>query len=225
MGDNHEMKDFTLYPLGDRAITIQFENTISLKTHEKVITFTQNLNSSRIQGISEWVPAYNSVTVYYDPKVISYSEMASILKEAQEKKANSKSLEKNIVEIPVCYGGQLGPDLDEVARYNNLSTEEVIRIHSSKEYLVYLIGFAPGFPYLGGMDERIATPRHSTPRKEVKAGSVGIAGEQTGIYSLTSPGGWQIIGRSSLPLFDVKKKKPSLLQIGDFVRFIPVAKL
>jgi inhibitor of KinA len=219
------MKDFTLYPLGDRAITIQFENIISLEVHEKVLAFIHHLHQLKVKGISEWVPAFNSVTVYYDPKTISYSEMTSVLKAAQEKKSDYRSSKKNLVEIPVCYGGELGPDLDQVARHTNLSTEEVIRIHSSKEYLVYLIGFAPGFPYLGGMDERIATPRHATPRREVKAGSVGIAGHQTGIYSLASPGGWQIIGHSSLSLFDVGREKPSLLQVGDLVRFSPVRTL
>lgn len=225
MGNNHKMKDFILYPLGDKAITVQFENSISLEVHSKVLAFTRLLDELKVKGISEWVPAFNSVTIYYDPLIISYSEMISILESNREKISSPSSNKKNIVEIPVCYGGEFGPDLEEVAKHSKLSPEEVIQIHSSKDYLVYMIGFAPGFPYLGGMDERIATPRRITPRKKVIAGSVGIAGPQTGIYSLTSPGGWQIIGRSSLCLFDLKKEKPSLLQMGDFVRFKPVAKL
>lgn len=225
MGNNHKMKDFILYPLGDKAITVQFENSISLEVHSKVLAFTRLLDELKVKGISEWVPAFNSVTIYYDPLIISYSEMISILESNREKISSPSSNKKNIVEIPVCYGGEFGPDLEEVAKHSKLSPEEVIQIHSSNDYLVYMIGFAPGFPYLGGMDERIATPRRITPRKKVIAGSVGIAGPQTGIYSLTSPGGWQIIGRSSLCLFDLKKEKPSLLQMGDFVRFKPVAKL
>lgn len=225
MGNNHKMKDFILYPLGDKAITVQFENSISLEVHSKVLAFTRLLDELKVKGISEWVPAFSSVTIYYDPLIISYSEMISILESNREKISSPSSNKKNIVEIPVCYGGEFGPDLEEVAKHSKLSPEEVIQIHSSKDYLVYMIGFAPGFPYLGGMDERIATPRRITPRKKVIAGSVGIAGPQTGIYSLTSPGGWQIIGRSSLCLFDLKKEKPSLLQMGDFVRFKPVAKL
>lgn len=225
MGNNHKMKDFILYPLGDKAITVQFENSISLEVHSKVLAFTRLLDELKVKGISEWVPAFSSVTIYYDPLIISYSEMISILESNREKISSPSSNKKNIVEIPVCYGGEFGPDLEEVAKHSKLSPEEVIQIHSSNDYLVYMIGFAPGFPYLGGMDERIATPRRITPRKKVIAGSVGIAGPQTGIYSLTSPGGWQIIGRSSLCLFDLKKEKPSLLQMGDFVRFKPVAKL
>lgn len=225
MGNNHKMKDFILYPLGDKAITVQFENSISLEVHSKVLAFTRLLDELKVKGISEWVPAFSSVTIYYDPLIISYSEMISILESNREKISSPSSNKKNIVEIPVCYGGEFGPDLEEVAKHSKLSPEEVIQIHSSNDYLVYMIGFAPGFPYLGGMDERIATPRRITPRKNVIAGSVGIAGPQTGIYSLTSPGGWQIIGRSSLCLFDLKKEKPSLLQMGDFVRFKPVAKL
>ncbi|MBQ0140870.1 MAG: 5-oxoprolinase subunit PxpB, partial [Kurthia sp.] len=131
--------------------------------------------------------------------------------------------EKKIIEIPVCYGGEFGPDLDEVACINNLSIENVIAKHSSKDYFVYMLGFAPGFPYLAGVDAEIATPRKQTPRLKIEAGSVGIAGEQTGIYSIATPGGWQIIGRTPKKLFTPEKEKPTLLNAGEWVRFKPIS--
>lgn len=129
---------------------------------------------------------------------------------------------ERIVSIPVLYGGEVGPDLEYVAKHHGISPEEVIQIHSKNDYLVYMIGFAPGFPYLGGLDERIATPRKKTPRLQIAAGSVGIAGNQTGVYPLETPGGWQIIGRTPRKLFLPNQSPPTLLQSGDTIRFVPI---
>ncbi len=128
------------------------------------------------------------------------------------------------VEIPVCYGGELGPDLDDVARTHGLAPEEVIRLHADADYLVYMIGFMPGFAYLGGLPERIATPRRKTPRTAVPAGTVGIGGRQTGVYPLVSPGGWNLIGRTPVKIFDIKRDEPTLLSTGDRVRFRPISR-
>lgn len=133
--------------------------------------------------------------------------------------------ENRFVEIPVCYGGAFGPDLDDVARHTGLSPERVVELHASVQYRVYFVGFSPGFPYLGDMPAELATPRLPSPRKRVAAGSVAIGGSQTGIYSIESPGGWRLIGRTALPLFDANAKPPALLQMGDRVRFVPVREL
>jgi len=186
----------------------------------------------------EVVPAFVTVTVYYDsfklyrhyagrdgmdaniPHDIAVRIVSAKIRELEACAASVAS----IVDIPVCYGGEFGPDLDEVASRNGLTTEEVIRIHASADYLVYMIGFAPGFPYLGGMDKRIATPRRSAVRTSVPRGTVGIAGEQTGVYPLDTPGGWQLIGRTPLPLFLPDRMPPTLVQAGDIVRFHPITR-
>lgn len=132
-------------------------------------------------------------------------------------------MKKFIVEIPVLYGGEYGPDIENIATHNNLSIEEVIKIHTSGEYLVYMLGFTPGFPYLGGMDKRIATPRLKTPRTKIPGGSVGIAGEQTGVYPIESPGGWQLLGRTPLNFFDPNNEKPFLINAGEYIKFVQIS--
>lgn len=222
-----------IHPLGDTAIMVTFGTSIDISIHNRVQMFKTYLDEHPFKGMIEYVPAFTSVTVYYDPvrvlkgenqdrteKISSayeiiYSRMEQIL-HCLEK---SKGTQSRTIEIPVCYGGEFGPDIEFVAKYNNLSTEEVIQIHSSGEYLVYMIGFAPGFPYLGGMSEQIAAPRKSKPRMTIEKGSVGIAGEQTGVYSISTPGGWQLIGRTPLEFFRVKEHPPSLLNAGDTIRF------
>ncbi|MEG2984683.1 MAG: 5-oxoprolinase subunit PxpB, partial [Peptostreptococcaceae bacterium] len=146
------------------------------------------------------------------------------IKKLEKKIKTTDKLEKNIVEIPVLYGGEFGPDIETVARHNNLSVEEVMDIHSKGEYLVYMLGFTPGFTYLGGMDNKIETPRLEIPRVKIPAGSVGIAGKQTGVYPIDSPGGWQLIGRTPIKLYDINKERPILLSAGDYVKFVPINK-
>ncbi|RLF75230.1 allophanate hydrolase, partial [Thermococci archaeon] len=169
----------------------------------------------------EVVPTYTSIYVYYDPLKIGYSEVVEAVKPFLN--AEPKKEKARIIEIPTAYGGEFGPDIEFVAEYNGLSVDDVIEIHSKPLYRVYMLGFTPGFAYLGGMDERIATPRLEKPRLKVPAGSVGIAGKQTGIYPLESPGGWRLIGRTPLKLFDANREPPTLLQPGDYIKFVPIS--
>ncbi|MDQ0300605.1 inhibitor of KinA [Salibacterium salarium] len=223
---------FQIFPVSETAAMVQFYNESREQTHVKVRTLSLVLDQSPFVGMIEYVPGFTSLTVYYDPfmlrknkdKDISTFEMVKELLEDKMKQGETLSLPVNkLVRIPVVYGGEYGPDLKEVADYNHLTENDVIQKHSDVTYLVYMIGFAPGFPYLGGMDQDIAAPRKQTPRTSVPAGSVGIAGSQTGVYSLTTPGGWQIIGRTSKPLFQLKEENPSLLQMGDYVQFYPIS--
>lgn len=213
-----------IQPLGDRACTLVFGDTINPQTHEKIFRFCTFIQQAHIRGIIEWVPTYITITIYYDPLVISYRELSFLLYERYEQQENEVSvLNHRTVIIPVKYGGKWGPDLSNVASHNSLSETEVISIHSEATYLVYMLGFAPGFPYLGGMSSRIATPRLATPRTQISAGSVGIADQQTGIYPLSTPGGWRIIGRTPIQLFDPNRNPPILLQMGDYICFRPIS--
>lgn len=184
-----------------------------------VRSLSRRLSAQPPVGMIELVPAFATLAIYYDPLQTSASELTEQIRNLIAIKVNEIQERPRIVEIPVCYGSDFGPDLDFVAKQAKLAPEEVIEIHSSADYLVHMIGFAPGFPYLGGMSPKIAAPRRSSPRLKVPAGSVGIAGEQTGIYPLETPGGWQIIGRTPLALFRPEQDPPTLLQAGDIVRF------
>lgn len=175
----------------------------------------------------EYVPAFTSVSVIYNPLDMKsespYEVVKVILDNIISKLDFSLEDEEHIVEIPVCYGGEFGQDIEQVAKINNITVDEVIKIHSEGKYLVYMIGFAPGFPYLGGMSEKIAAPRRESPRIAIPAGSVGIAGMQTGVYPIETPGGWQLIGKTPLKLFDLKRNSKSLLKAGDIVKFYPIS--
>ncbi|WP_272048894.1 5-oxoprolinase subunit PxpB [Paenibacillus thiaminolyticus] len=212
------------YPLGDAAVVVEFDKVIGPASHEQVRLLSLYLDHHPIPGMIEYVPAFTTVTVFYDPVAMRYAEAQAKLERAVAQTAEMR-LDKKVrtVEIPVCYGGAFGPDLEDVAAHNRLTADEVVRIHSSAEYLVYMIGFAPGFPYLGGMPERIATPRRSSPRLAIPAGSVGIAGMQTGVYPIVTPGGWQLIGRTPVPLFRLDITPPTLLRAGDTIRFVPIS--
>jgi len=215
------------YPLikitGDTSIAVIFGDEISKEMNAKVRTFDAAITKAKIKGIYETVPTYCTITIHYAPEVIRFNELKSIIIDMLDSGTDSDDLGvADVIEIPVLYGGEYGPDLDFVAKHNNLSEREVIEIHSKPEYLIYMLGFTPGFSYLGGMDERIATPRLTSPREKIPAGSVGIAGKQTGMYPMDTPGGWQIIGRTPLPLYNPHAAKPILLDAGMHVKFIPV---
>lgn len=212
-----------MIPLGDSAIIIQLDKTITLDTHQKVNVLAARLQDNSFPGMVEIVPAFTTVTVYYNPVKFSYKDACTALEQIVSDLEATLAGTPRTVEIPVCYGGEFGPDLEFVAEHNGLTADEVVQIHSSGEYLVYMIGFAPGFPYLGGMSERIQAPRRSSPRLTIPAGTVGIAGRQTGVYPLETPGGWQLIGRTPEALFRPNESPPSLLQAGDIVRFRPVS--
>lgn len=226
----------TFHPLGDAAIVIQAGTDISEDIHERVKQLFSCIEQHPFEGYVEAVQAFTNVTVFYEPyKVYQSAQLKQCaispyewvkdyienLLEDNWKEGNQAK--RRIVDIPVCYGGELGPDLEEVALINDLTPEEVVRIHTSGTYLVYMIGFAPGFPFLGGLSEKIAAPRRQTPRMSIPKGSVGIAGKQTGVYPISTPGGWQLIGQTPLSLFRPNAERPSLLKAGDEVRFVQLS--
>jgi inhibitor of KinA len=213
----------SITPLGDTAVLIQLGDQIDRGTFVRIRALADRLERAPPRGMLEFVPAFTTVAVYYDPLVVSFPNIAAQLASAAAEAEVTNEPQSRAVEVPVCYGGEFGPDLDNVAAHAGLSPEEVIAIHSDTEYLVHMLGFSPGFPYLGGMSPRIATPRRDSPRLRVPAGSVGIAGDQTGVYPLETPGGWQIIGRTPLALFRLSDNPPALLRAGDIVRFRPIA--
>ncbi|MEW6661141.1 MAG: 5-oxoprolinase subunit PxpB [Bacillota bacterium] len=206
-------------PAGDQAIVVEFGNQICIDTNRKVYGLLSALHNRGVSGIIEMVPTYRSLLVYYQPDVLPWKLLLQELENAIGVLAGPEGRDW---EIPTLYGGEAGPDLVEVAEYCGLKPQEIIDLHSKGEYRVYMLGFTPGYPYLGGMDHRIAVPRLKTPRTETPAGSVGIAGNQTGIYPVTSPGGWRIIGRTPLKLFDPLRQPPVLVQSGDTIRFVPI---
>lgn len=209
---------------GDSSLIIELGNEISPLINYNLKKITDYLDSLKHPAIKDLLPTYRSVIVYYDPLLISFEELKNIVeKNCKIDDTNVDSMKKFIVEIPVLYGGEYGPDIENIANHNNLSIEEVIKIHTSGEYLVYMLGFTPGFPYLGGMDKRIATPRLKTPRTKIPGGSVGIAGEQTGVYPIESPGGWQLLGRTPLNFFDPNNEKPFLINAGEYIKFVQIS--
>lgn len=208
---------------GDRALTVEYGNEISEEISSKVRALMVALELNKIEGMIEIVPTYRSLMLHYDPLTIKYDDLVRKLK-LLEGKLNDISLpEPEVIEIPTLYGGEYGPDIESVAQHNGITVEEVIKIHSSKEYLIYMLGFTPGFPYLGGMNEKIATPRLKVPRTKISRGSVGIAANQTGIYPIDSPGGWQLIGKTPLKLYEPNREVPILLKAGNYIKFIPIS--
>ncbi|WP_297420053.1 5-oxoprolinase subunit PxpB [Thermococcus sp.] len=207
-------------PSGDSAIAVSFGETIDEEINGRVHAVARAIEEMSFEWLVEVVPAYSSLYVFYDPLKVSYTEVEASIKPLLN--AKTESFEGRLIEVPVVYGGKYGQDIEFVAEHNGLTVDDVIEIHSQQVYRVYFLGFLPGFAYLGGMDERIAAPRLERPRLKVPAGSVGIAGRQTGIYPLESPGGWRLIGRTPLRLFNPSKEPPTLLQPGDRVKFVPI---
>ena len=215
--------DPTVIPASDRSILVQFGDGISEDLHHQVFLFTQGLLASSHQAISNISPGYSSVLVRLHPKATLAEGMdtiAAALKDGQP----GDTIPQRTVEIPVCYEDEFGPDLGRVLKHTGYDKEELIERHTSGRYLVYFLGFSAGFPYIGGLDESLATPRLKTPRKAVPAGSVGIAGQQTGMYPLSTPGGWNLIGRTPLPLFNRSDPKDTAIRMGDRIRFRTVGR-
>ena len=204
---------------GDSSVCVEFGNEISPDINRKIRAFKIAVEKSGIPGIVETVPTYRSLLVHYKPEVIGYKAITEKFKSLMGTLDNIEIPPPTVIEIPVLYGGEMGPDIENVASHNGKTVEEVIKIHTSQEYLIYMIGFIAGFPYLGGMSKEIATPRLKEPRVKIDGGSVGIAGEQTGIYPLDSPGGWQLIGRTPFKLYDAEREKPLLLEAGQYIKF------
>lgn len=215
-------------PLGDSALIVELGEAINEATHLRVQAARRTLMAEPLPGVSEVVPAYTTVTLFYDPWAVVQAGapadeiatwLGALVHERLKNPPKSAKSKPRTIEVPVCYGGEHGPDLNRVAAQARLDPEEVVRRHAKAEYRVHLIGFAPGFPYLGGLPKELVTPRHAKPRMAVPAGSVGIGGEQTGIYPQSTPGGWNLIGRTPLRLFRPEDDPPVLLQAGDIVKF------
>lgn len=212
-------------PAGDQGVYVYFPQRIDPEVSRRVRRLAQALRQpeSRRRGIREAVPAYASVYVIFDPLQTDHRQVARYCRRLLAGDAGGQEPPARRFRIPVVYGGRYGPDLEVVARHTGLTPDQVVRLHAGTDYFVYFTGFSPGFPFLGGMSPRLAVPRRVTPRTRVPAGSVGIAGRQTGIYPVDSPGGWNLIGRTPVALFHPDRDPPALLAAGDYVRFEPVS--
>lgn len=210
----------SLQPVGDCAVRVALGEAIDLPTNQRVHALANWLGQHPLPGLGEAVPGYAALLVYYDPLQLDYPAASACLQQAIQAAQEMEPPTPRRVEIPTRYGGEFGPDLDETARLHGLNPQEVVRLHCAVDYCVYFIGFMPGFAYLGDLDARLETPRLATPRLRLPAGSVGIAGRQTGVYPFASPGGWRILGRTELELFNPTHDPPALLQPGDLVRFV-----
>ena len=207
---------------GDQALVVELGDAISPEINRRVRNLLLAVEKASFPGVLDLVPSYRSLLICYDPMTIASPELEDSVRQV-EVGLDEQTLDKpRIVQIPTRYGEEHGPDLEFVAEQAGLTIAEVVSIHSGTDYLVYMMGFTPGFPYLGGLSERLVTPRLDTPRKEIPAGSVGIAEGQTGVYPVASPGGWRLIGRTPLQLFDPDRESPALLNAGDYVRFAPI---
>lgn len=214
--------NFVIMPLGDLAVRISFGDKINEGTNGRIRQFINKLEKAKVSGVVEWVPAYTSVTIYYEPDRISYVALCKELEKVHHSSVQFHQDKPVVFEIPVCYGGEMGPDLAYVAEYLRLSEQEIIKLHANREYRIYMMGFMPGFPYLGGLPDKIAVPRLENPRKSVLPGSVGIGGNQTGIYPAEVPSGWRIIGVTPVSLFEPIKEEPFLLSAGNYIKFLPI---
>ncbi|MFI3200692.1 MAG: 5-oxoprolinase subunit PxpB [Eubacteriales bacterium] len=217
------MQDMKLKIVGDSAVLVQFEEKIDSQINATITSLVRMVREQQIEGVIDMIPAFCSLLIHYDPRIINYENITKRLSKIMEMDITTESSAKVVYEIPVCYGGEYGPDLENVMEHANLTKEEVIKIHTSKDYLIYMLGFLPGFTYLGGLDERIHTPRLANPRVSIAAGSVGIGGAQTGIYPLDSPGGWQLIGKTPIKTYDPESQPPILFQAGQYICFVPVS--
>lgn len=216
------MENIKFLPAGDSSVLIEFGNSISPAINAQVTSFARLLKGQELKGIIDMIPSFCALMVNYNTKYWTYDQLVKVLEELLKNPTDTNKSEPKIIEIPVYYGGEYGPDLELVAQNNGLTPEEVIQLHSGRDYLIYMIGFMPGFPYLGGLDEKIHTPRLKNPRLKITAGSVGIGGAQTGIYPTESPGGWNLIGKTDVQLYNPNNQQMILFEAGDYIRFIPI---
>lgn len=204
---------------GDRGLLVEYGDVIDPDVNNKVRSMAIVMEDNPPQGVTEIIPTYRSLLIIYDPAITHPAKLQNMLETLEARLGEIKIPPPRTVEIPVCYGGEFGPDIDTVAGENNLTVAEVIKLHCEPQYLIYMVGFTPGFPFLGGLSEKLHTPRLETPRTLVPEGSVGIANNQTGIYPIASPGGWQLIGRTPVKLFAPGRRNPFLYQAGDRIKF------
>ena len=208
---------------GERGLLIECGDAIDPAVNRKVRALKVAATRHPPRGIEELIPSYRSLLALYDPLQNNPGQLQTDFKHLEQRLVNTDIPDPKTIEIPVCYGGDFGPDIDFVAQHNDITVDDVIRLHTKPHYLIYMIGFAPGFPYLGGLSNKLHTPRLPTPRLTVPEGSVGIANNQTGMYTARTPGGWRIIGRTPLTLFDPNRSDPVLYEAGDHIRFVSIS--
>ncbi len=213
--------DVRYLPAGDEALVIEFGKTIDEEINNSVISMAASIRNRKIKGVREILPTYRSLMVFYNPKKISYVRLVSTVKSLGYKDKDEAESKRTLI-VPCCYDDSFGPDLSDMSTELGLSREEIVKIHSAEKYKIYMMGFLPGFVYLGGLDKRINIPRLKTPRTKIPARSVGIGGAQTGVYPVDSPGGWRLIGSTPLDFYDIKREHPILCEAGEYIRFKPI---
>lgn len=213
-----------ILPCGDCALTVELGDSICPETGAVVRGLSDSINAARVRGVIELIPAFRSVTVCYDPVKIGFDRLAEKITLLASRNDAETDSGGRVFVIPVCYDGEYACDLDSVSELTGLGRDEIVKRHTAPDYRIYMLGFLPGFPYLGGLDKTISAPRLDSPRKEIPAGAVGIGGEQTGIYPIVSPGGWRLIGRTPVKVYDPERANPVLYSAGDYIRFRRVDK-
>lgn len=217
------MNNIRFLPCGESAVTVDFSREIKEEVNRKIRFVAAALDGMKDLGIEETVPTFCSLTVYFDPLQLDGKALENTVLELLKGYKEGEKSTKRVFCIPVCYEGEYAPDMDDVCSLTGLSREEVIKIHCGTDYLIYMLGFLPGFPYLGGMDPRLEAPRLDSPRTAIPVGAVGIGGKQTGIYPLSSPGGWRLIGQTPVKVYDPDRQEPILYRAGDYIRFYPIS--
>jgi len=214
----------TIVSAGDSAIVVEFEERIDEAVNARAIALASAVQQAAVRGVRDVVPTFHAVAIYFDPLRTAYTELTARIQHELDRPSAEPAAARAPLRIPVCYGGDLGPDLADVAAFARISEDEVVRRHAAGTYRVFMLGFVAGFAYMGTVDASIAMPRRATPRIRVPLGSVGIAGVQTGVYPAETPGGWQLIGRTPVKPFDPARAEPFLMQAGDHVQFFPITR-
>lgn len=216
------MEAIQIFPAGDRALVAVLGAAIDPEINDRVHSLLKKVQQAAISGIKEMVPTFCSLMIHYDPDQISYGALKEKISQLAVNLTGTSAKERHIWQIPCCYGSHFGPDLADLEKHSGLTRDEIISIHSNTEYKIYMLGFLPGFVYLGGLDVQLHMPRLSTPRIKIPQGAVGIGGSQTGVYPLDSPGGWRLIGSTPVDFYDPDREEPVLCRAGDYIRFVPI---
>ena len=216
------MTNVKFFSAGDHAMVVEFGSIIAENINQKVHALAGWIEEKQIEGVVELLPTFRSLMIYYDCHVVSFERLKRKVSEFDDTKVSAGAEKKKITKVPCCYGARFGSDLHDMEKILGIDKDEIIRIHSSVCYKIYMLGFLPGFVYLGGLDKRIEVPRLSSPRVKINPGSVGIGGNQTGVYPVASPGGWRLIGGTPLDFYDPDREKPILCNAGEYIRFVPI---